>query len=256
LSGTIERLFALQQIDTRIGRARTEIDEMDHGRTAGRAAKVAKRELEQAQETLRRRQADQKDAELQLQQLEAKLEKARKSLFAGKVTNPKELRALERDIESLERQRGRLDEQVLETMTDVERLVAAAEASSKALSRGVKLYRRTSAEHEERQKTLEAELAELEAQRGPLAASIPPILLKSYGAKRAGPTGVAVAAVDGAVCAACRVAVPSVSLQKLADAEAVVLCDNCGRILYLGAARPSEHMADGEGDEGDDEDDD
>lgn len=232
----VGKLFELQQMDTRIQRAREEVAAMDFGKRVAREAKARKGELDQLEAQLRVRHTDQKDAELELKQLEEKMAKARKKLYDGKITNPKELRALQQEIDSMERHRGALDERALEAMADVERLTAQSAETKKQVSRLVKQYRQQSEEQTARKQELETALSTWSDERKAAAAAIDPGALSRYESRLQSMGGLAVSVVSGNLCSACRVTVASVTVQKLQNLSQIALCDNCGRILYLAQA--------------------
>jgi predicted nucleic acid-binding Zn-ribbon protein len=118
----IERLYELQQIDSRIGRLETSLATLDDGSSL--RAQLA--QAHSAEETLRAevggRQARLRDLELELQTTAAKAAKVEKDLYSGRISNPKELRAMQEDVEGLGRQRQRLEDEILTLMEEIERL--------------------------------------------------------------------------------------------------------------------------------------
>jgi predicted nucleic acid-binding Zn-ribbon protein len=85
----------------------------------------------------------------------------------------------------------------------------------------------------EQTKDIDAELtSELEA-RTAAASSIPDDLLSQYERLRAKQGGVGAARLVNGRCSGCHLTLPATELDRIKheDADAVVLCDQCGRIL-------------------------
>jgi uncharacterized protein len=109
-------LFRLQKLDTEIDQTRSRLDEIEQSLSDDRRLKLAKRKNEKAQQVL-------KDARIQLNQIEDKVEAQRikrkttqNALFGGKIKNPKELQDLQMESEALKRYITQLEDEQLEAM--------------------------------------------------------------------------------------------------------------------------------------------
>ena len=101
---TLAALFALQQLDSAIETLKKSYTSLDPGREESAAYKAAKAARETAQTKLQAARTAHADNALELKTVETKRAKEDKLLYSGKVTNPKELSALQLEVESLERQ--------------------------------------------------------------------------------------------------------------------------------------------------------
>src|SRR5690242_16149126 len=113
-------LLRLQDLDSRIDALRREKAALDSGAALKEERDRAVAAAADAEARLHQLQAEQASAELELQSLEQKTATVRKKLYDGKVTIPKELTAMEHEIEMFGRQRGRLDERILTLMDDIQ----------------------------------------------------------------------------------------------------------------------------------------
>jgi predicted nucleic acid-binding Zn-ribbon protein len=175
----------------------------------------------------------QKHLEDELAAVEAKLQELDKRLYSGIVSAPRELQALQADIASLKRRRSDLEDQALEAMqerepldTEVNRLIdEQADFENEAEQLGKSIAEATG--------TIDAELAaELEA-RTSAAEAISEELLSQYERLRTKLDGVGAARLVNGRCTGCHLSLPATEVDRIKrePPDAVVLCDQCGRIL-------------------------
>jgi predicted nucleic acid-binding Zn-ribbon protein len=229
-----KELWELQQIDTEIFRLTRERSRLDNGAALRQASEAAARTADEAEARLRRLRTDLADAELELKKIEGKKADFERRLYEGKVTNPKELTAMEQEIAMLGRQRGRLDEQVLTLMDSIEttstELAQAQAHRDQAEARWREqdeLFRRESAR-------LDAELAALGPRREAAAKALEPPTLARYENLRSRLSNVAVARVVDSGCGACHTHLASGIVRRVQEGQSYVYCENCTRFLVPG----------------------
>jgi len=85
----------------------------------------------------------------------------------------------------------------------------------------------------EAEKEIDAELDEELTPRQPLAEGLPPELLRRYEALRTKLGGTGAARLVGNSCSGCHLTLPAMEVDRIKKAppDAVITCDNCGRIL-------------------------
>jgi hypothetical protein len=154
-------------------------------------------------------------------------------LYSGTVNVPRELTALQDEITSLQRRKGQLEDQELELMEKAEPLDAAlAElaTSRNALdSDAITL----SAAIAEAEATIDAELADVVAQRTAAVELVPSELLAEYGRLRSALGGIGVARLNGNRCEGCHLTLSAVDVDRIRHEPegALVHCEECGRLL-------------------------
>jgi uncharacterized protein len=169
----------------------------------------------------------------ELASIQAKIGEVEKRLYSGAVSAPRELQAMEADVASLKRHRSDIEDHVLEAMQDREPLdteLATLEQQWEGLEGEAEELRQVIADQT---KDIDAELAtELDA-RSAAAASIPDDLLSQYERLRATQGGVGAARLVNGRCSGCHLTLPATELDRIRreDADAVVQCEQCGRIL-------------------------
>ncbi|GAA2560212.1 C4-type zinc ribbon domain-containing protein [Streptomyces levis] len=154
-------------------------------------------------------------------------------LDSGAVTSPKDLENLQREIASLAKRQGDLEDVVLEVM---ERRESAqervAELTERVSSVEAKIDDAT-ARRDAAFEAIDAEVATVTKEREVVAASIPDDLLKLYDKLRGQQGGIGAAKLYARSCQGCRQELAITELNEIRKAapDTVVRCENCRRIL-------------------------
>jgi predicted nucleic acid-binding Zn-ribbon protein len=190
-------------------------------------------ELSELQTRLAEVQRSQKRIEDEVAILQAKAEGETKKLYSGTVTSPRELQAMQEEIDGLTRRQRGLEDDVLALMETAEPLAEAIdrlEAQRGALEAEVARLAVLIAEAEG---IIDAELAAVVADRDGIAAGVPADLLTTYEKLRVRLDGIGVARLDGVQCTGCHLSLPAteVAAVRKATPGAVVYHEECGRIL-------------------------
>ncbi|OLD60773.1 MAG: hypothetical protein AUI83_01670, partial [Armatimonadetes bacterium 13_1_40CM_3_65_7] len=229
----VRKLYELQLVDTQIARLEAALAALDDGTAMRAQVEQARTAEETARAELQARQSRLRDLELELQSTVGKATKVEQDLYSGRISNPKELRAMQEDVEALGRQRQRIEDEMLGLMEEVERQleqIRGLEAARQARERELDEH---SEEYTTRQRALTSELEAARRQREALAAEVDPDFLRRYERLRSRKDGVAVTAVNGSVCNACHMTVPEAVLNAARERDEIRTCEDCGRILYV-----------------------
>jgi uncharacterized protein len=156
-----------------------------------------------------------------------------KRLYSGTVSSPRELQAMQADIDMLHRRRSDLEDEELEVMEQREALdseLAALDASIDALQITVAQLE-TAISTSERE--IDGEIARETELRADLAKPIVESLLRDYERRRAQNRGAGAARLVGTTCQACHLTIPSTEAEQIrrAAGSEVAYCDNCSAIL-------------------------
>lgn len=236
MSDVFDRLLELQDHDTRIDQLRhrrTTLPARDELATVltttatleARIAGVRSRRDEQA--------GHQAALEGQIEASKTRRAELEKRMFAGQVSAPRDLQAMDEEVRHLARHISDLEDRELEVMEVLEPLesdLRAADVERAGLDARATELRTDIAEAE---KEIDAELQAELAPRQPLAAELPPELLKRYEALRTKLGGTGAARLVGNSCSGCHLSLPAMEVDRIRKAppDAVITCDNCGRIL-------------------------
>ncbi|CEK16249.1 Zn-ribbon protein, possibly nucleic acid-binding [Chthonomonas calidirosea] len=233
IQAELEALYRLQEIDNAIADLRREYARLDRGEAERKAYEEAKAAFSTLQETVKKLEAELRDAELELKGVESKRAREEARLKSGAVRSPRELQALEAEVEALGRQRARLDEKVLMLMEALEQRRTEEKEARQALSVAAKQLQAKIDAFNTAATQMKAESQELTEARKEALAKVPSSLLRTYERLRETKEGVAVAAVINGTCTACHLTLPTNTVDRARRYETFVHCDSCGRILYV-----------------------
>ncbi|MER7806266.1 C4-type zinc ribbon domain-containing protein [Streptomyces sp900116325] len=154
-------------------------------------------------------------------------------LDSGAVTSPKDLESLQREIASLAKRQGDLEDVVLEVM---ERRESAQERVTEFTARVSAVQAKVDdamARRDAATQALDDEAATVTKERELVAGSVPADLLKLYDRLRAQSGGVGAARLYQRRCEGCRLElnITEVNDVKAASPDTVLRCENCHRIL-------------------------
>jgi predicted nucleic acid-binding Zn-ribbon protein len=177
--------------------------------------------------------ADERKLDDEARSIGAHADDADKRLYSGTLASPRELQALQADIEMLRKQRSQIEDRELEVMETREaldgRLASLDERAAQLGAEIVRLQASIAASEQE----IDAELAAEDAAWNAAAASVPEALMADYRRRRAQNRGAGAARLVGTTCGACHLSIPSTEAEQIrrAAGAAVAYCDNCGAIL-------------------------
>jgi predicted nucleic acid-binding Zn-ribbon protein len=229
-------LLELQEHDVKLDQLRHRRaslpDRAEHATRAAVAAALAREiaEVEAERATVAREQKRLEDA-VALVVDKAKAED--KKLYSGTVTAPKELQAIQDELASLDRRRNSLEDDIIVQMELAEpldeSLAASRERQSALETELAGLAERIGAAEQ----VIDDEAAVVQGERESLAAQVDAALLREYEELRRRLGGIAVARLEGSSCRGCHLQLAAVELDRIRklDRDAVVHCDECGRIL-------------------------
>jgi predicted nucleic acid-binding Zn-ribbon protein len=164
---------------------------------------------------------------------EARRGEISRRLYGGTTSATRELQAMAAEVDSLGARASGLEDQVLAVMEEREPLdseVSEVEAEKDRLlaARAEVAGRLAAAEA-----AVDAEIDSVTAARAAAAARVPIDLVPVYDRLRARLGGVGAARLVGSSCSGCHLTLPAKEIDRLRrePADAVVFCDQCGRIL-------------------------
>jgi uncharacterized protein len=231
----LERLWALQQVDSRLAAARSSRASLDDGSALRAEVETARGGAAAATARLHECQAAIKDHELQLAGTEAKQRKIEGDLYGGRVSNPKELASLQEELTMLARTRDHLEDRILALLDQMEVLreqASTAEAARTTLERRLAAHL---AEYEAARGRLDGEVETLTAERSAAAARVDPRLLRRYEGIAAQEGGLGVVPIHNGLCGGCHNALPTDFVARVRGGQ-IVICERCRRILYFPAS--------------------
>jgi predicted nucleic acid-binding Zn-ribbon protein len=154
-------------------------------------------------------------------------------LYSGTVNIPRELTALQDDIDSLQRRQRQLEDQELELMEQAEPLDAALAELATVRAEIDRDAVKLSAAVAEVEAEADAELADIAAKRESAIDGVPTELLGEYERLRGALGGIGVARLNGNRCEGCHLALSAVDVDRIRHEpdDALVHCTECSRLL-------------------------
>ncbi len=230
----VEVLRDLQAVDTALDQARERLHRIAArwGRRDEVDAAAAARDAALAE--LHRRQADQRDLELEIEKLRAKIKTNNDKMYGGRVHNPRELSDLSHEVEQDQRLVSDREDRLLGVFDEVAAAEAAARAAQAAYDAAEAKWKQEQVQMAADRRAVEAEGAQLTARRQELLPQVDAASLRLYESLRRSRGGLAVVPIVQRTCQGCRIALPSTEEQKARTSDNLVTCSSCGRILYAG----------------------
>jgi uncharacterized protein len=229
-------LLDLQALDTRASQLRH--------RQRGLPEIAELVDLEQRAATVRDKQVaidtDLSDLEREQRRAEADVEVVRRRitrdqelLDTGKVSSARQLEDLQRELESLRRRQGILEDAELEIMERVEDLRARSAAVTAARATLVQDVANAAASRDKALSGIHADLDAVTASREELAGRIAAGLLAEYERIRGEVGDFAAAALHRGRCQGCQMELTPADLARIraAASDELLNCEECGRIL-------------------------
>ena len=235
-SAALRRLLDLQSEDTAIKQLETR-----------RASLPEAQRLDELNDALAELEADlaiatkqsgeiareQSRLEGEIQLLDGKIAREEERMFSGSVANPKELSALQSEVESRKRRRSQHEDALLDVMVQgeaatemAERLGAERDESS---ARAIELGATVGALNDD----IDAELSRHRAERESVLPDVPASVLQIYDRLREQKGGIGAAALVGGTCEGCHTKISNVEVERLRAATGLQRCENCRRILVV-----------------------
>jgi predicted nucleic acid-binding Zn-ribbon protein len=230
----LKALYEMQKLDIRIQQINARLAAMNNARAYRKQYAVAKGAFDNSEKQLQAFELELKDVELTLKTVDEKRTKQEKRLYSGSISNPKELSAVEKEIQSLKSQQSELDGKALALYDSIENSKKDVESARERLDKTEHAARKAMKAEMVEKKQLEAELAELTPKRNDTAAKVTnKQILSRYEAIRKRTNSTAIAKVVDHKCGECHVGMASFMIKALHEGKELISCENCGRMLFM-----------------------
>lgn len=173
-----------------------------------------------------------KRIELDLTEKSNKIKKHQEDLYGGKISDIKELKQIQKVIANYQKEKGSIEEDVLDLMEEVEDLDKSISHLDEDLKGKEKEFKKCKEEIESARLVIEKSMSSLNIKRGEMLSKITDDrLLKEYELLRKEKGGKAIMEVDGSICPGCYLDLPSDVIYQLKKNRKIITCPNCNRIL-------------------------
>ena len=228
----LEILKRAQEIDREIHQVRQEITSIPETiRQLIEAFEAEKSRLAHLETELKEIQLRQKQKEGELSEKEVLIRKYDSQLTQVKTN--KEYSALQQEIASLKADGSMLEDQILGILDEVDRVLREVREERQRLTSIEKESEEKKKELNDRAEGLKTTLTNLNEKRLEIIAQVSPEARALYDKIIEKKGGLALVPVEGEACGACRMEIRPQLLNEIKLKEALVVCENCSRILYL-----------------------
>jgi predicted nucleic acid-binding Zn-ribbon protein len=228
---TIEKLLILQDRDRKIRRMSVELAHIEPERQMLKAkAAATQTALEEAKTRLKKTESDRKDLELEVESKKQLITKyANQQLQTRKN---EEYRALNNEILTCKEAIFQIENKEIELMEQAEAAQKELARATQAANEARKLVDDQIAQLGAREQNLRKELTALEANRQDLALAVDETTRSRYERLLKNKGDNVVVGVQHGVCGGCHMRLPPALLVSCQALQELVICSNCGRILY------------------------
>jgi uncharacterized protein len=231
----LEQLLVLQDRAQKIRQIQNEIKTLPLERKSldGQLAS-SQAHLEATRHKAKELEVHRKKLELDVGTRETTIAKLRTQQYETRKND--EFQAMGNEIKRYEDEIRKIEDEELEVMDQTDRIKAEVSIEEKKASQISDSIKRQMADLESKGKTLEERLAGLTKEREEIAARIDEDLLERFNRLFVSKGDAAVVALEHDVCTGCHMKVTTATSVHVRTGREIVSCEQCGRILYDGAA--------------------
>ena len=238
----LERVIALQKLDTAAHDARTRLAEAPDRLAALDAGfETAKQQVADAKARLAENQVKRREIEKEVAVHQGRLSKYREQ--AMEVKTNQEYHAIQKEIGFAQSEIKTLEDKILELMLDADERNAVVKRSEKALADEQKTVESEKKSLAAERIRLEASLQQLADERKSVTGALDPKVLETFERVAKGRHGIAVAEARDAICTICHVRLRPQVFNNVRRNDSIIQCDSCQRILFF-AGTPAAAPAD------------
>ena len=232
MNADLERLIALQRVDSTAQEARRRLAEQpDHEKALDARMDAAREHVASAKTRLAANQAARREIEKEVAMHQGRLSKFREQAMAVKTNQ--EYHAVQKEIGFAQTEIKTIEDKILEHMIEADEIAGAlkrAEAELAAEQKAVDTERRAiAAELADLTSSLDA----LGAERAEVVRTLAPAVLSIFEQVAKKRNGIAVAEARAGICTICHVRLRPQVFNTVLRNEAILQCDHCNRILFF-----------------------
>jgi len=232
ITQNLDVLRKAQQLDSEIHHAHILLEEIPLQRTQLKSElELEKARLNELEKSFKDIQLKLKEKELELSQKEMQIKKLDGQL--SQVKTNKEYAALQQEIASLKADNSLLEEGIIHILDEVEAAKDEVRKEKEKFALITKSFQGKDDEMVAQEKNLQGRLSDMKKQREEAVAQLPPELGELYNRIVVKKQGLALAVVNGEVCAACQMKLRPQLINEIRLGEKIIVCENCSRILYF-----------------------
>ncbi len=227
-----ELIIQLQQLDSDIRNAALVIEGIPRlVQDVDKRIQATTKLVADAKDKMAQNQKKRRDLENEVKDMKVQVGKYKRQL--NEVKTNKEYTSLLHELEETQRKIDGIEESIIAEMLAADDVEEEIKAALHKQSQEKDVLEKEKLVLDEKLKETGSRFAVLNKEREALVPCIPREQLKIYESLSQKKGGAALSPVTGEFCAMCHMRVRPQMLNEIRDKAKVVLCENCGRILYL-----------------------
>lgn len=231
-----DKLIHLQELDAEITHLSHFLESVPHQiENITKKKEEVFRIVTQAKEKLAQNQKKRRDLEAEVKVIREKTTKY--NLQLNEVKTNIEYKSLLKEIEEAKQRTNEMEDEILNEMLNADDIEEEIRSANQKYNEAEKELSKEKNNLEQKQKDSEAKRDTLNKEKEELMAKIPDELIRLYLRIFSSKNGMALSPVTGEFCSLCHMRVRPQVLNELKGNESIILCENCGRILYWQAQK-------------------
>jgi hypothetical protein len=234
-----ENLIRLQQIDDELRELSSFLENLPaQEKDIDKKIKTATRQVDKAREKLSLNQKRRRELEGETQDLREKIKKYKHQL--NEVKTNLEYRSLLKEIEETQQRIDRLEEDIIAKLLEADEIEEEIKQVSAEVNQVKEKAEKEKQELRQQKQIAEEKRNQLLEEKNQLTPQIPPEQLALYHKIAAKRQGIALSPVHDEFCSLCHMRIRPQVINELKAGQTIILCENCGRILYWEEATEEE----------------
>lgn len=226
----LEKLIQMQKLDTIIGKKNILTKELPQQlNSLKQSLKDADETVETTKNELDENQKDQKLRELDIADNNAKIAKYKNQLLA--IETNKEYKALNSEINHLEKKNSEIDDELIGLMEAEAELKERLEEERKTQKKASDELKANEEKLEKEIQEVQKDIEELKSKRNVMAKKLPRELIRRYAALIKNKNRKAVVFNENNACSGCGYTIRPQVIIDIKEGNSVIYCESCGRIL-------------------------
>jgi predicted nucleic acid-binding Zn-ribbon protein len=226
-----EKLIQLQELDSQIKNTSISLENIPRQiEDINKKKEESFQIITRAKEKMAQNQKNRRDLEAEVKDIKERISKF--NLQLNDVKTNIEYKSLLKEIDEAQRRVGALEDEIINEMLSADEIEEEIKAASQKFSKVEEEFSKEKEILQKKKKESEDKKNELTKKREALMTQIPAdrtlLYLKIFKSKN----GIALSPIMGEFCSLCHMRIRPQVLNELKGNEQLILCENCGRILY------------------------
>jgi predicted nucleic acid-binding Zn-ribbon protein len=226
-----DQVIQLQHLDTEILNINAVLEGIPRvAQDLDKRIQAGSKAVAEAKERMVQNQKHRRDLENEVKDIKGQIGKYKRQL--NDVKTNKEYTSFLKEIEEAQHRVDLLEETIIAEMLAADDIEEEIKAATFKQGQEEESLRKEKRGLEEKAAEMEARRAQLVAEKQVLLPLVPPELMRLYETISRKKGGIALSPVRGDFCAMCHMRIRPQMLNEIRDRAKVILCENCGRVLY------------------------